>query len=562
MSITHYEGKIGVFDYDDKVFEIRNGLLRFVNSYTGPIDLPKGCTSCYSMFEKCKLYDCYLRDFDASDVTDMGYMFSQALLPKDFVLGDNFDTSKVINMSHMFYRCGLLSDHLLGDKFTIENVTTEGVYKLFGTCSMSKDFAFGKALKRMSETKAWFAFRDAHIDGKAIRGKKLDFDALYKAGLEIVADEESNQPWIYFSSYDMKYYNSAYEGVIDVDDEMWDLSKLFAHVTIKGGCRLGHVNVCDNMDMDRMFYNSFINEGFNLGDCFIVAGNVSYERLFEDCQTNGVPYVRCIRPVNVTELYKPLINSLIDSPYNAERIRNVAEALLWKRGHEHFKESKWQDNAIADQGEQFIYEQFMNNTKPVILLKDDAHLFLQVLLEWRRAWSKAMSDYCLSVVVSTMPTNLFSDCLCMSECWETLRNYVNQVFGGFKYLRHAMVTQSMLHCSPDKYEQVLRDACERLGVQDYPMHWYTSQDLSDVADFFDLHYRFMCTINPEVYVFRWKDDEPLRFIENIPFDALKNCKSSKELLGVILTWQHNSDVFAYRFKYLASGEAEEEEQEC
>ena len=46
MSIVNYEDKNGKFYYDDEMFELKGGRLQLKISYKGPIDFPRGCTSC------------------------------------------------------------------------------------------------------------------------------------------------------------------------------------------------------------------------------------------------------------------------------------------------------------------------------------------------------------------------------------------------------------------------------------------------------------------------------------------------------------------------------------
>lgn len=94
--MQHYEGKLGDFDYNDDMYEIKNGIiiydtrfdheyLHFKNSYVGPIDLPDGCTDCSYMFLNCNIKDgCYIRNFDTLNVSHKLGMFDGCRLPDKF----------------------------------------------------------------------------------------------------------------------------------------------------------------------------------------------------------------------------------------------------------------------------------------------------------------------------------------------------------------------------------------------------------------------------------------------------------------------------------------------
>ena len=80
-NLVHYEGILGVFDYDPEEFEVRKIWYHEYLHYHGngkSVDLPEGCT-------------------------DTSYMFSECKLPEGFSLGENFNTGKVTYMEHMFF---------------------------------------------------------------------------------------------------------------------------------------------------------------------------------------------------------------------------------------------------------------------------------------------------------------------------------------------------------------------------------------------------------------------------------------------------------------------------
>lgn len=81
--LIHYEGELGVFDYDPEEFEIIKLHEKECLHYCGngkSINLPEGCTN-------------------------TRYMFYERSLPEGFSLGNKFDTSNVRSMSSMFMQC-------------------------------------------------------------------------------------------------------------------------------------------------------------------------------------------------------------------------------------------------------------------------------------------------------------------------------------------------------------------------------------------------------------------------------------------------------------------------
>ena len=91
-NLVHYEGILGVFDYDPEEFEVRKIWYHEYLHYHGngkSVDLPEGCT-------------------------DTSYMFSECKLPEGFSLGEHFDTSKVVDMYGMFKNCKLPEGFSLG----------------------------------------------------------------------------------------------------------------------------------------------------------------------------------------------------------------------------------------------------------------------------------------------------------------------------------------------------------------------------------------------------------------------------------------------------------------
>ena len=60
MSIVHYEGKLGVFDYDNSEWEMRESdgvkFLKYIGDKVDgkDIKIPEGVTDCYAMFRGCE----------------------------------------------------------------------------------------------------------------------------------------------------------------------------------------------------------------------------------------------------------------------------------------------------------------------------------------------------------------------------------------------------------------------------------------------------------------------------------------------------------------------------
>ena len=79
--MKHYEGDLGIFDYDEKVWTLfSNNLYTYLRPLRKELkdcvlELPKGCTNCMLMFEGCTLNNVQLVGFDRGDITDMSQMF-------------------------------------------------------------------------------------------------------------------------------------------------------------------------------------------------------------------------------------------------------------------------------------------------------------------------------------------------------------------------------------------------------------------------------------------------------------------------------------------------------
>mgnify|MGYP003292702753 CR=1 FL=1 len=128
MAIQHYEGELGKFDYDDKMFEFveiaNNGypydILHFKDNYVGPIRVPSGCNSFEGMFENCKIQKgCFIESIDFTQAKDAVLMFVSAEIPEGFTFPENIDTSNIEHMDAIFEYAKLPKGFELPEGFTV-----------------------------------------------------------------------------------------------------------------------------------------------------------------------------------------------------------------------------------------------------------------------------------------------------------------------------------------------------------------------------------------------------------------------------------------------------------
>ena len=117
-------------EYDDTEFEIlkdeEDGIsyLHYIGN-GGAVRNPRGNTSCYKMFNKCKNIEVLdLSNFDTSNVTSMRSMFRDCWRLSELDVS-HFDTSNVTNMGSMFRGCESLKE-LDVSHFDTSNVTIMG----------------------------------------------------------------------------------------------------------------------------------------------------------------------------------------------------------------------------------------------------------------------------------------------------------------------------------------------------------------------------------------------------------------------------------------------------
>ena len=110
-NLVHYEGELGIFDYDPKEFKVEKfndgtECLHYCGKGNS-VDLPDGCIDTRYMFCRRRLPEGFSlgEHFDTSKVTDMYGMFSYCKLPEGFSLGKHFNTSSVTDAKFMFDNC-------------------------------------------------------------------------------------------------------------------------------------------------------------------------------------------------------------------------------------------------------------------------------------------------------------------------------------------------------------------------------------------------------------------------------------------------------------------------
>ena len=91
-----------------------NGRYNYDDSYVGPIDIPMDVDSFDYLFaNKVIRPGCYIRH--CPHVKSARGMFSDAVLPKDFHLGEEFAASTLNDTSYMFCRCKGFNSEMLKD---------------------------------------------------------------------------------------------------------------------------------------------------------------------------------------------------------------------------------------------------------------------------------------------------------------------------------------------------------------------------------------------------------------------------------------------------------------
>lgn len=111
--IKHYDGVLGMFNYDDEMFEVVEDSDDTVNQgtpeylhYIGngySVELPNGCINTNRMFYGCWLSEGFSlgESFNTSSVVDTDSMFCDCELPEGFVPDDSLDLSKFKELTQL-----------------------------------------------------------------------------------------------------------------------------------------------------------------------------------------------------------------------------------------------------------------------------------------------------------------------------------------------------------------------------------------------------------------------------------------------------------------------------
>lgn len=143
--LMHYEGELGVFDYNPEEFEViyidGGDALHYIGYHA--VRLPEGCINTRYMFAQDYLPEGFLGWwFDTSSVVNMEHMFDSCHFYEGFTLGEKFDTGKVTNMAHMFDSCAFSEGFILGDRFDTSKVIDMSY--MFDYCKFPVGFSLGK----------------------------------------------------------------------------------------------------------------------------------------------------------------------------------------------------------------------------------------------------------------------------------------------------------------------------------------------------------------------------------------------------------------------------------
>ena len=251
-NLVHYEGELGVFDYDPREFRIERlddfDYLHYHGSGKS-IDLPDGCINTRYMFSYCGLPKGFTlgEHFNTSKVTCMESMFLRCNLKEGFSLGECFDTSNVTNMENMFQECVLPRAFSLGEHFDTSNVTD--MCCMFESCGLPEGFSLGECFDTSRVTDMYGMFEECELPKDFTLGEHFD------------------------------------------TSNVTDMSDMFSYCSLSYGFSLGeHFTTSNVTSMVGMFYACKLPEGFSLGEHFDTSNVTDMRWMFEKC-TYGDYYV-------------------------------------------------------------------------------------------------------------------------------------------------------------------------------------------------------------------------------------------------------------------------------
>ena len=244
-NLIHYEGELGVFDYDPKEFEIKNYIGIPYLQYCGKgksVNLPNGCTNTRYMFCECDLKEGFSlgSNFDTSNVTSMKGMFKNCKLSEGFSLGEHFDTSNVTDMMGMFYACKLPEGFSLGEHFDTSNVTC--MESMFHRCKLPDGFSLGEHFDTRNATDMNYMFGWCKLPEGSSLGEYFD------------------------------------------TSNVTDMCGMFSYCKIPKDFTLGeHFDTSNVTDMCYMFKDCILPEGFSLGAHFDTSNVTDMGGMFDHC---------------------------------------------------------------------------------------------------------------------------------------------------------------------------------------------------------------------------------------------------------------------------------------
>lgn len=265
--LMHYEGELGVFDYNPEEFEINRYFTSYLH-YCGTgnsVNLPKGCKNTRYMFYECELPAGFHlgEDFDTSEVTDMSFMFYGCKFPEGFTLGRYFNTINVKFMTSMFDTCEFPEGFTLGNNFNTIKVTDMG--SMFRRCKFPEGFTLGRYFNTINVRFMSRMFSACRFHENFSLGEKFD---------------TSN--------------------VIDMEN-------MFTSCVFPKGFRFGeHFKTNNVKTMDYIFCSAEFLDGFILDDNFSINSNETAIMLFEDATYRGEPVIGAQGSQEIEEILNKL----------------------------------------------------------------------------------------------------------------------------------------------------------------------------------------------------------------------------------------------------------------
>ena len=278
-------------EYDDTEFEIYKedsiSYLHYIGN-GGAVNNPKGNTSCYKMFNKCRNIEVLdVSHFDTSNVTSMEYMFGycESLTKLDV---SHFDTSNVTTMCGMFYFCLFLTE-LDVSNFDTSNVVDTSL--MFGCHRLT-----GLDVSNFDTSKVT---NMRHMFGLCERLTELNlsnFDTSKVVEMENMFDSCKSLIELDLSNFDtskvtdMRHMFFGCESLTKLDVSNFDTSKVSNMGSMFEGCKslstldLSSFDTSNVTNMYRMFLACKSLKKVDLSN-FDTSSVTSMENMFEGCMS-------------------------------------------------------------------------------------------------------------------------------------------------------------------------------------------------------------------------------------------------------------------------------------